>query len=361
MSTLPNIKSEEKLLEELKNTISSLPQIKSVDFEVKTPKGVDSGIDACAWIETVKNKKFFIVIQVKAGGYPRDLEKTSEQLKNIVRKQEKEETISVVASRSISPGSRKMLQDEGIGYFDSGGSLYLPLSDNLFFIDRPVPSPERSLLNIYEGRSAQVLQIMLGNPFREWHVNELAEQSEVSPYTVHQVFTRLEKESIIERSGKGPNAVRILKKPGELLDTWAENYSYKHYKFLNFYKWSQSNHSLRDELAKILENKGIDYALTLGTGADLVAPFVTGSERSYFIVEEAGALDNVIKAAGLEQVEDGAVITFMTTKSHASLLNRQKVNDLWVASDTQLYLNLFKWKARGKEQAEHLRRERLKF
>src|SRR5207237_8708923 len=117
------------------------------------------------------------------------------------------------------------------------------------------------------------------DPKREWHVTEMAEEAEVSAYTVHHVFTNLEKQAIMERHGKGPESIRVLAKPGELLDAWEENYSYKQYNFLNFYKWTQSQESLRDEVAKALESKKINQALTLRTGAQLVAPFVTGNDR----------------------------------------------------------------------------------
>lgn len=359
MNISSNMKSEHRLLKELNETLSVLPQVKLLKFDAQLAEGSDSGVDAKAEIETKNKKKIEILVQCKASGYPRDLERVVKQLKEY--KQKSAEAVTVIISRVISPGARKMLQDEGIGYFDAGGSLYLPFSDGIYFIDRPAPAPERRLQNIYEGKSAQVLHILLSDPKRKWHVTELAEEAKVSPYTVHHVFTNLEKQSIVERRGKGPESVRTLENAGDLLDAWEENYSYKHYKFLNFYKWSQSTDSLRDEIAKTLESHKIDYALTLMSGAQMIAPFITGSERLHFIVEESMELDDVIKTAGLEPVEDGAVVTFMTTKSRAPLLNRRKIGDLYVAGDVQLYLDLSKWKARGREQAENLRHERLKF
>lgn len=359
MNSSSNIKSEQRLLKELNETLATLPQVKLLKFDVQPAKSNDLGVDAKAEIETKNKKKIEILVQFKASAYPRDLERVVKELKEY--KQKIAGTVTLIVSQAISPGARKMLQDEGIGYFDAGGSLYLPYFDGIYFIDRPPPAPERKLQNMYEGKAAQVLQILLDNPDREWHVNGLAEEAEVSPYTVHHVFTNLEKQSIVERQGRGPECVRILKRPGELLDTWEENYSYKHYKFLNFYKWSQSTVALRDEIARTLKTYKIDYALTLGSGAELVAPFVTGSERLHFVVEDSIELDEAIKAAGLESVEDGAVVTFMTTGSRSPLLTRRKIGDLYVAGDVQLYLDLSKWKARGREQAEHLRRERLKF
>jgi len=54
-----------------------------------------------------------------------------------------------------------------------------------------------------------------------------------------------------------------------------------------------------------------------------------------------------------------------TTQEHhpgsAPLLFRQRVHDAWVASDVQLYRDLWAWPRRGREQAAHLRAERLTF
>lgn len=354
-----NIQSVD-LLQEFERSISTLPGVEVLKF-VNEATDANQSMDAYSEIRIKGNKTVHLLIQVKLSGYPRDLERISQTTKETGKITKKDESLPVIVSRAVSPGSRKMLQEQGIGYFDSGGSLYLPLSDGIFYIDRPAPPAERSLQNLYEGRSAQVLHVLLAEPDREWHVNELAERAGVSPYTVHRVFTKLEKESFLKRYGKGPDCVRTLKKPSELLDALAENYSFKQYDFQNYYKWAQSTAGLRDEIAGLLDENQIDYALTLGSGAELVAPFASSSERLYLIVEDSKKVKEAVRKADLEPVDDGANVTFLMTKLRAPFLNRQKIDDLWVAGDVQLYLDLSKWRARGKEQAEHLRRERLKF
>ncbi len=48
-------------------------------------------------------------------------------------------------------------------------------------------------------------------------------------------------------------------------------------------------------------------------------------------------------------------------RERSPLLFRQRVHDAWVASDVQLYRDLWAWPRRGREQAAHLRAERLTF
>ena len=51
----------------------------------------------------------------------------------------------------------------------------------------------------------------------------------------------------------------------------------------------------------------------------------------------------------------------LSARDEALFLYRQKVDDLWIASDIQLYLDLWVSLGRGREQAEHLRREKIGF
>jgi hypothetical protein len=260
------------------------------------------------------------------------------------------------------PGSRDLLREHGIGYFDAGGSLYLPLSSGVYFIDRQAPGRgDRRLRNLYKGRSAQVLHVLLAKPDHKWHVNELAVEAKVSPYTVHQVFTTLEKQLWIEKEGKGPESVRTLREPGALLDAWAENYSMERYEFRNYHRWAQSIDSLRQAVAEKIEEHGGEYALTLASGAQLVAPFATSVDRLHLIVPATTKIDAVAKNAGLRPADDGANVTFMITREYTPFLLRRRLAGVSVASDVQLYLDLHNWPARGKEQAEHLRKERLHY
>ena len=54
-------------------------------------------------------------------------------------------------------------------------------------------------------------------------------------------------------------------------------------------------------------------------------------------------------------------MSFLVTRERSPLLFRRRIGECWVASDVQLYLDLFSWPARGKEQARHLRAERLPY
>ena len=268
----------------------------------------------------------------------------------------------MIVADTISPGSKELLRDQDIGYWDRGGSLYLKLPWALFYLDRPQPRPTaRKLHSLYRGSAAQVLHALLVEPSRLWHVNELAVRAEVSLSRAHEVLSELEQHLWVEKRGRGPAAVRALTDPGALLDSWADAHSLKEYTFHAYHGWGQSPNSLRSAVVAALGLRQIPYALTLTSGAERIAPFVIGNDRLTLLVQDHPALNQVTDFAGLSPVDDGENVALLVTRQRAPLLFRQTSGSLQVASTVQIYLDLWASPQRGKEQARHLRAERLPY
>lgn len=106
--------------------------------------------------------------------------------------------------------------------------------------------------------------------------------------------------------------------PGALLDEWASSHTLEVYIPQRFHGWFQSPDGLRREIISALDRFGIPYA-------------------------------------------SGENVTFFATLDGSPLMFRQQIGDACVASDVQLYLDLWAWPMRGKEQAIHLRKERLAY
>ena len=70
----------------------------------------------------------------------------------------------MLIAESLSPGAKEMLRAERIGYFDSGGSLFVPAAGAYIYIDKPAPKTlEKSVRSLFSGRRAQVLYALLVN------------------------------------------------------------------------------------------------------------------------------------------------------------------------------------------------------
>jgi hypothetical protein len=309
-------------------------------------------------VVSVQGRQADLLVAVKKAGYPRDAREAIWRLDAVQRK----DVFPLFVAPSISQGAREWLREQGVGYADAGGSLCLRLPWAYLFVERPrVEAEERKAKTVFRGRRAQVLHVMLTQPGRTWHVQDLAGCAEVASSTVHQVFRALEEEDFVERTGRGPEVVRLLREPGKLLDAWSQEYSLKEYKVHNYYAWSQSLPRLRTSVSAVLEEMEIPYALTLSSGAELSAPFATRVETLAFLLPQGVSLDPIAERANLKPVEEGANVLLLLAAGKAPLMYRRKVEDVWVASDIQLYLDLCALPARGKEQAMHLRRERLSF
>ncbi len=356
---------ERELLTRLENDLRALPRVKvrRVRREHRVldrPMG-DLRVDLELLAE-IHGRPARIVVEAKSVGYPRDIREVAWQLKRIQQSEEDDAAAYLVAAPAISPTSREMLQEQGLGYWDAGGSLHLEVPWAVYHVDRSALRMERRRAESpFRGRAAQVVHALLMEPRREWKVQELAERAEVSAFTAHKVLSYLEGQLWVEKEGAGPKSVRHLRDPGMLLDAWAKTHSLDRYGFHRFHRWTQSPDLQRERVAGTLEKLGIEYALTLTSGAELVAPYATGIERLTLLVPESADLGRVAQKAGLKAVEEGENVLFLTTREHWPLMFRQRVDGVWMASPVQLYLDLWAWPMRGKEQAQHLRSELLRF
>lgn len=344
----------------LSEALGALPEV-SVGRVEADPHAMDSGANWEITLE-VQGHPVCLLIAQKKSAYPRDVREAAWRLASLPLRNGGVTYVPMVVSPALPQNSRDLLREQKLAYADSSGSLYLPLPWALFYVDRPVPRlPRRQAQNIYKGRTNQVLHVLLSEPGRPWHVSELAERAGVSPSTVHQVFTVLENNLWVEGQGRGPERVRFLREPGAVLDAWKEEHALGSYERRSFYGWAQSLASLRETAVAALDTAAAPYALTLASGAEFVAPYATTIERLSILLPQTAPVSEVAKAANLQAVEDGANVTFFLAKHPGPLLLRRRVENLWIASDIQLYLDLWASPARGREQAEHLRRERIGF
>jgi hypothetical protein len=340
--------------------LAQLPdvRIRGVDTDVR----VDGKEYDLVVVAEVKGRPVRLLIEVKASGYPRDVQHAIWQLADVPRAKQEVVDVPLVAAPAISEASRELLRRHKLGYWDTGGSVYIELPWALYWVDRPTPVRQtRVLRRIYRGSTAQVLHALLLEPGKPWHVSELAKCATVSVSTVHQVCTFLEEQLWMAQEGKGPRSVRVLHQPGALLDAWAGAHSLAEYEVRRFHRWARQSADLLRPVTEALIHLGVEHALTLGSGAQLVAPHGTGTEHAWVLLlaPAASHLDEVARAADLQPVDEGETVSFLLTRDRSPLLFRQQVQDYWVASNVQLYLDLWAWPQRGKEQARHLRDERL--
>lgn len=347
------------MLDRVIRTLEAVPGVHVTNSYITNAQSAEVGYACDARIELdVKGQLTDLHLAIRKAGYPRDVREAIWKLAPL-----KQQGIHpIFVAPTVSPGARELLRAEGLSYADSGGSLCLQLPWVYLYVDHPAPPSEsRKARTLFRGNRAQVLHLLLAEPQRAWHVKDMAQSAQVGLSTAHEVFRTLEDEGYVERQGRGPEVTRRVVEPGRLLDAWAEAHTLREYKAYGYYAWTQSLPRLRSRICLTMEEIGITYALTLASGAELTAPFMTQVETLSILVPNETPLDSLTERLDLKPVDAGANINILVTAGRAPLLCRRQIESVWVASDIQLYLDLNALPARGKEQAQHLRRERLSF
>jgi hypothetical protein len=349
---------QEALIDECVKLLRELPYVDRVMSETCVQDG-RTFVDRVVSME-VRGRAVKLFIETKASGFPRDALRAATRLEQVTRS-DNDEAVGFFIAPSITPSARAFLKEKSIGYWDKSGSLYLNLNAAYFDIERPYETAVRSLpKNVFAGQAAQVVHTLLIHPDRNWSIKDLADHAMVAPSHGHQVMTALEERGIVEKSGKGPQTRRRLTDPATLLDEWAASSSLAGYAIEHYFMWAGEGR-VSSRVAAILEEKGVQYALTATSGALHRAPFVWQESEATILAQNRRDLRVDLAASGMHSVDDGANIVILLTDRQSPFQYRNRVDGLWVASDIQIYLDLMHWPQRGKEQAAHLRQARIGF
>ena len=102
----------------------------------------------------------------------------------------------------------------------------------------------------------------------------LARQAKVSPASVSQVLTELERFDWLEARGQGPAKERHVRDPRGLLDAWVKQLpSLRPPAMRRYYVPSVRSEALIEKLGHVFAARDVDYAMTHEAAAQRYAPF----------------------------------------------------------------------------------------
>lgn len=353
-----------KLLEALRG----LPEVTADLGRPSDPGGSSASAEREVLLSIrVAERPLALLVEIRKVLYPRDVRQALWQIRDSASRRQGDgnggPAVPLLAAESISPGAKELLRGERVGYFDGGGSLYLPAPGALFFVDKPPSkSTSRAIRSLYSGRRAHVLHGLLERHGYWLGVTELAEDVSASPSTVSQVLTALERLDWLDSRGQGPGKQRRLSQPAALLDAWATNLKQQPLERMRrFFVPSLKADGLAKSLDQVLSARGIDYALTHEAAAQRYAPFLSGVSQLRCRLPAGPATEAALSELGARAVTEGANLVVIEAKSPGDLLFRDRVGGVWLASPIQVYLDLLRGEGRAKELAEHLRKEKIGF
>ncbi|NRO98895.1 hypothetical protein GWC77_23595 [Paraburkholderia sp. NMBU_R16] len=356
--------TERQLIDRFIDALRELPEVAATlaHRDRVTTRG-DRGYDAEVALH-VAGKSFVLLIEVKKTVFPRDVRQLVWQLREASHNRPAGQVpLPLLVAESLSPGAKELLRSERIGYYDSGGSLYLPAPGAYLYIEKPPPKAlAKSVRMLFTGRRAQVLHTMLVRHQKWFGVTELAQQAMVSPATASQVLTELERFDWLVARGQGPSKERHLREPTALLDAWAKQLATIRPLILRrYYVPGTKPEMLAVRIGQVFDMHNVEYEITHEAAAQRYAPFLSNVSQVRVRVLIGANADAAIGDLGGRVVNEGANLGIVDADSPGELLFRDRVDDLWLASPIQIYLDLLRGEGRSKELAEHFRKERIGF
>lgn len=360
---LDSLLAERQLIAHFMDALREIPEVEAeFDHREAAGKHPDREYDVQVVLR-IAGKSLVLLLEAKKSVFPRDVRQAIWQLRAANHGRSAEQPLPLIVAESISPGAKELLKSERVGYYDSGGSLYLPVPGAYLYIDKPPPKAlAKSMRTLFAGRRAQVLHALLVQHQIWFGVTALAQQAMVSPATASQVLTELERFDWLEARGQGPGKERHLREPAALLDAWAKQLATIQPPALHrYYVPGTKADALAARIGQVFDAHDIQYAISHEAAAQRYAPFLSNVSQVRVRVLIGANTDAAIGDLDARVVNEGANLGVIEAKSPGELLFRERVGGQWLASPVQIYLDLLRGEGRSKEMAEYFRKERIGF
>lgn len=309
---------------------------------------------------SLRGNHIHTVGQVKSVGEPWALRSAIHRLTE--HRIQNPEHLPLLVSEFIGPQGRALCKRYRIAYIDLSGNCYLEWGD--VYIDKVrggVRSRTRKRVkSLFSDKASLVIRSALDSPGQPQQVREVSRQLGVSPAWVSQVLNRLVSAGYAARLDRAT----VISRPLDLLNDWADSYSFARRNDVSpFFCDALTPEEVIGRVGSVPSHAVGRYALTLHAGASLVAPFSKYHEVHIYM-ESSGLREETehmwAETLDLQPVETGGnvYLTWPYYREGAFYASR-KIDGVWVASDIQLYIDLYNYPIRGREQAEYLMRNRL--
>jgi len=295
-----------------------------------------------------------VVVEVSSLGQPRQIRGAVTRLAEIRR--ELPGAYPVAAAVYIGPQSARILKSHNLGYVDLSGNCYLALENVLIEKEgkRNIRPSTRPLRSLFAPRATRVVRVLLVDPARAWRLEELARAASVSLGHAHNVVKRLEELAWVERDAD--QRIR-LGKPVDLLESWSDSYTYRANEIASYVAPERITRRYMAELARAAAAEGRRYAFTLNAGVSLVAPNFRVPVLHCYLEGDPAPL---ARALGLRAAaEADGTLHVLSPYDPGVFYGALEKGGLKVVCLPQLYADLFHYERRGRDQAEHLRREAM--
>ena len=306
-----------------------------------------------------ENKVVHLIGEVVSGWGSAVLRSKIQQLKQGLRKNRMKGKYPVIIGKYLSKNQREICREENVFYIDLVGNFYIHYPR--VYIDKEVESKgfpsEEIERNPFSDKASLILRKLLKESDKPWQIRKLAMELKLSPGYVSKIAKRLDELNYaLFNSLEGLK----LKNRDALLEDWVNRYNYKKNKDFKYFCLAKGPEDILARLKNLNIPDKIRYALSFHAGAYLISPHAIFNEVHIYVSDKE-SMDFFVDKLKLKPVVQGAnLIMLFPYYKHSVFYDKQKIRDIWVVSDIQLYVDLYKYPLRGIEQAEHLYEKRLK-
>lgn len=274
----------------------------------------------------------------------------------------------VIVAEDFSPGAIRILEANAVNYADRRRlHVHLPDAGLSVHVEEvglaPLDSQPRVLSSL-GGATGAVVIALLEAPEAEHKVTVLAEQAGVSPATAQRVLFGLEADGLLAVAGKGPNKVRKLTDPSELLDRYAADAAADRRLAVRCRIIGDDPIEIAERAAEGLGRASVRYSVTGVTAALLEAPALTAVSRPELWVQGPRTPEYLLRAVdGIVSDDGGNLILWRATTRGPMALSRYREDTphLRLASRFRVYADLLANPQRGREQADVYRERMIGF
>ncbi len=347
------MKKENRLIEEFKNNLHKIFPHENLKLKINSEQSKPE-IDCLVilsyqnanieyWGEIIINESFLA------------FQKKINQLKSLIKGSKKIQPL--VLSYYLSAERQEYCKKNKVYFIDLAGNIYIEYKSIL--IDKSGYQnryPERRLgRSPFSDKASLILRELFNNRNKYYGVREIAEQIGLDPGFVSRIAKALEERNYISRKDAKLKMIEMQ----SILDDWVNDYNYQKNQFQSYYMLAESPSEILNEIQNNSNISELKYALSLQAGANVLLPFSVYKEVHLY-VEDFEAINVFVNELNLKKSERGANINFMMPYYKKSVFFEQQFSDnLWIVSDLQLYLDLYKYPQRGIEQAEKILNERI--
>jgi hypothetical protein len=343
-------------LQSLLELLARVPVIRGVEAVLSRTRDA-SGIDALVGLQ-LEERLQPLACAVLANGQPRHVRLALWELTHAIRR-DCPDAIPLVIAPFLSPASQALCKEHKVAFLDQQGNARLVFDG--VFIERVAAgkpaSVRRDLKSLFTPKAAQVLRLLLRDPWRPWRVTELAEKAKVSLGQVSNV-----RRALLDREWATVTAEGLaLQDPDALLDAWSEAYAGLAGKTMSYYTPLHGK-GLEDAFLELFRDQRDRPGVLLAsfTAAKWLAPY--GRMATHNLLSQPAELEHLHQTLALQPAVNGAnVVVTMPAHEGVFLDAVHPSPGIICTSPVQTFLDLSAAGERGKEAAEHLRSKLLRW